>query len=538
MPSLPRSCTALLLGAALVTNAVAGQGRTRSPVTVRTATGVIRGAVSSDGSVRSFLGVPYAAPPVGALRWKAPQPVPAWSGVREATAFGARCMQAPIFSDMIFRDALSEDCLYLNVWTPATRAATRLPVMVWIHGGGFQAGSGSEPRQDGSVLTKDGVIVVSINYRMGVFGFLAHPVLSAESGVRASGNYGLLDQIAALQWVRRNIAAFGGDPANVTIFGESAGSFAVSALMAAPMARGLFHKAIGESGAFFGEQTLAAANLTDAEQRGRELMSSAGVSSMEALRVLPAEELLKVAGKAPQGFSVIIDGRVLPRPVREVFNAGAQHRVPLLAGWNADEIRQSVTLAPVKPTVASFGQRVRGQFRGWADSVLAVYPAATDDEALEAAASYGNDMFINVSTWAWLEAHRRTGQRPVYRFRFDRKIPVAAGLMANGRPVTAADVGARHAGEIEYVFGALESVPGVTWSPSDHALSAVMRTYWTNFAKRGNPNGRGVPAWPRYDRAPGDALMVLDEISRPATDSLRRRYEVLDRALSALATKP
>lgn len=235
---------------------------------VQTASGVVEGTTSADGKVQIFKGIPYAAPPVGALRWKEPQPVESWVRVRKATEFGARCMQWNIYSDMVFRDAgPSEDCLYLNVWTPATSADAKLPVMVWIHGGGFQAGATSEPRQDGENLAHKGVVVVSMNYRLGIFGFFSHPELTKESPHHASGNYGLLDQAAALEWVRKNIAAFGGDPEQVTIFGESAGSFSVSALMASPVSKGLIHQAMGESGAFFGGR-LPARSLAESEEDG------------------------------------------------------------------------------------------------------------------------------------------------------------------------------------------------------------------------------------------------------------------------------
>lgn len=519
----------LVVSALLLALPVAAQ----RPLTVTAPAGALRGMRSSDGAASAWLGVPYAAAPVGTLRWRAPQPAPRWRGVREATQFGARCMQAPVFSDMIFRDSLSEDCLFLNVWAPSRRSAARLPVMVWIHGGGFMAGSASEPRQDGTQLTKEGVIVVGINYRLGVFGFMSHAVLSAESGHRASGNYGLMDQVAALQWVKRNIAAFGGDPNNVTIFGESAGSFAVSALMAMPSARGLFQKAIGESGAFMGA-TLAAAELPAAEKAGSDFLSTAGVSSMEALRALPAAEILKVVSRpGGRGFSAVIDGYVLPRNVRSIYADGQQHHVPLMAGWNADEMRSATTLAPAAPTAEGFASRVKAQFGPNADSVLAVYPTRTPDETLESAASFTSDMFISASTWAWLELHRQTGRSRVFRYRFDRRIPIAPGQTANGKPVTAADVGARHAGEIEYVFGTLESVPGVTWEAADHALSALMRKYWTNFARSGNPAGAGVPAWPAYMAATGNQVMFLNVESKADSDPLRRRYETVDRVLSA-----
>src|ERR1039457_654208 len=287
---------ALLLGMLLPPHALRAQLRS---VEQRTANGVLEGVVSADGKVRTFKGIPYAAPPVGPLRWKAPQPAAPWTGVRQATGYGARCMQAPIYSDMIFHDTgPSEDCLYLNLWMPATPVQPKLPVMVWIYGGGFAAGATSEPRQDGGNLSKKGVVVVSMNYRLGIFGFFSHPALARESGHNAAGNYGLLDQVAALKWVKDNIADFGGDPGNVTIFGESAGSFSVSALMASPLAQGLFKRAIGESGAFFGD-TLPLQPHAKTEKADLEFAKSRGAKSLAALRAKPAEEILQASLKQP-----------------------------------------------------------------------------------------------------------------------------------------------------------------------------------------------------------------------------------------------
>ncbi len=500
---------------------------------VTTSAGVVKGSMSADGFVSVYRGIPYAAPPVGDLRWKAPQPVAPWTGERAATAFGPRCTQGAMFSDMIFRDTMSEDCLYLNVWSNARQAGRRLPVMVWLYGGGFQAGSASEPRQDGEKMSRLGVVVVSMNYRMGVFGFMAHPSLSAESGNGASGNYGLLDQVAALRWVQANIAAFGGDPGNVTIFGESAGSFAVSALVASPMARGLFHKAIGESGSMLSARTLPALSLKAAEQAGVALQEKVGARTLDALRGVPADDLLKIAlGMPGVSFNPVVDGVFLPQTATAIYQAGAQNKVPLLAGWNADEIRSSATMRPTPPTVATFTAQVRGTFGASADGVLAAYPVSSDAEALEATASLNSDLFISHGTWRWIETHRKTSGAPVYRYLFQRVIPVAPGKKPNGDSVQARDVGARHAGEIEYVFGALASVPKVTWESADTALSELMMRYWTNFARTGNPNGAGLPSWPRYTGDKGNSVMELDVVSKAAPDKVRARYEALDAAFA------
>jgi para-nitrobenzyl esterase len=496
---------------------------------VKTAGGLLKGTIGADGRIRIFKGIPYAAPPIGEFRWKDPRPAAAWEGARDATEFGPQCVQGPIFGDISFPRPASEDCLNLNVWTPATAASEALPVMVWIHGGGFQAGAGAEPRHDGDALARKGVIVVTINYRLGVFGFLAHPELTGEAGRHASGNYGLLDQVAALRWVRENIAAFGGNPQNVTIFGESAGSFAVSALMASPLATGLFHRAIGESGAYFtaGAGTLALQPLSATEQQGVKFASSVGAATLGALRAKSAEELLSAALKTQPWFSPNLDGYVLPEDVYAIHVAGKQARVPLLAGWNADEIRAGVVLAKQKPTAQSFTEDARKRFGDQADAVLRAYPATTDAEALESAAALASDLFIGHATWKWLEVHAQTGRAPVYRYSFDRKIPVAPDAKVNGAAVTSRDIGARHAGEIEYVFGTLDSIRSVQWDPSDRKLSDAMVTYWANFARTGDPNGSGLPTWPRYD-AGGGRVLHLDETIRAAADSLRPRYEALD----------
>ena len=362
--------------------------------------------------------------------------------------------------------------------------------MVWIHGGGFVAGAGSEPRQDGSRLAGKGVVVVSINYRLGLMGFFAHPELSKEAPYKASGNYGFLDQIAALQWVQKNIAAFGGDPGNVTIFGESAGSFAVSMLMASPLAKGLFHKAIGESGAGFpaGPQPpLGGAALASAEADGQKFGVSLNAPTIEALRAKTVKEIL---GAPPFRFSPIVDGHALPTPVAEVFAKGQQHKVPLLAGWNSDEVRSSVTLRPQKPTAESHKADIAKRYGTSADAFAKAYPAGTDAEAIEAAAALASDAFISYGTWKWLEVHRATGGQKVYRYLFDRDIPIEAGRTQNGAAVTAKDIGARHAGEIEYVFGQLETVKGVTWAPEDRALSNAMMEYWSSFAQERRAEGR------------------------------------------------
>ncbi len=502
---------------------------------VETDAGTVEGFTPPGSSVHVYRGIPYAAPPVGERRWQPPAPVHPWEDVRKATEFGPRCMQHRVFDDMVFRDALSEDCLHLNVWTPAESPDARLPVMVWIYGGGFQGGSASEPRQDGERLAGKGVVVVSMNYRLGVFGFFAHPELTKESENGASGNYGLMDQTAALRWVQANIARFGGDPENVTIFGESAGSFSVSAQMASPLARGLVHKAIGESGAFFrlGDTSpLATLPLPASERSGVEFATSIDKDTLAALRAMPAEELLKAAVESKRWFAPNIDGHFMPKEAYEIYAAGEQAHVPLLAGWNADEVRAGVVLGEEEVTARSFTEKTREQFGEAAERLLTVYPAGTDAEALESASALAGDLFIGYSTWKWIEMHLKSGESPVYRYSFDRKIPVAPGTKVGGKEATAEDIGARHAGEIEYVFGTLDSLPGVPWQDADRQLSDLMMTCWSNFARTGDPNGSGVPEWPRYEGGDGASVMHLDVASGARPDTTRARYEALD----ALAT--
>ena len=524
--------------AALVALTLPSLVSAQSPIT--TEAGLVSGAESGVAGVRQYLGIPYAAPPVGPYRWKAPQPAAKWDGVKAATKFGDRCVQAPIFTDMVFRDEMSEDCLVANVWTGASSPNAKQPVMVWIYGGGFQGGSASEPRQDGSRLASKGVVVVSLNYRLGLIGFLAHPELTKESPNKASGNYGILDQIAALQWVQKNIAAFGGDPGNVTIFGESAGSFSVSILMASPLAKGLFHKAIGESGASFpsGPQPpLGGATLASAEADGEKFAAALSASTIEALRAKPATDLLGGPGTPPRWFSPIVDGYVVPAPVSEIFSKGQQHKVPLLAGWNAGEVRSSVTLRPQKPTAESFKADLAKRYGASADAIAKAYGGATDAEALEAAAALASDSFISYGTWKWLEVHRATSGAKVHRYLFDREIPIEPGRVQNGTPVTAKDVGARHAGEIEYVFGMLDTIKNVTWAPEDRALSNAMLEYWSSFAKTGTPKASGQPAWPAFEK-PGGPVMFLGDKVRVAPEPHRDRYEAFDAYVKTAATAP
>jgi len=482
--------------------------------------GTLEGTVAADPSVRLYKGVPFAAPPVGDLRWKPPQPVAPWPGVRRADQWGNRCVQGRVFDDIVSRDKeMSEDCLYLNVWTPAKSADAKLPVYLWFYGGGFAAGSAAEPRYDGEYLARQGIVVVEPNYRLGIFGFFAHAELTRESGRNASGNYGLLDQLAALHWVKENVAAFGGDPNNITIGGESAGSLSVSALMASPLAKGLFQKAIGESGAFFpaspgsmGEKTLA-----EAEQAAAQFGAAIGSKSLAELRARKAEDLLAATMKAnPFYFGVVVDGHFLPSPVRVIYALGQQAKVPLLAGWNSSELSMSVVFDRNKPTPATFPERLRQAFKDQAEAAAKMYPASTDAETLQSAADLASDQFIVYSTWKWIEMQAKTGKSPVYRYQFDRVAPDPRGA---GR------FGAVHASEIHYAFNTLDSKQAA-WMPEDRKTALTMSAYWVNFIKTGDPNGAGLAPWPEFGKS--REVMHIDAVSQAAPEEHRARYEFLD----------
>jgi para-nitrobenzyl esterase len=501
---------------------------------VQTDKGTVEGTTSADSKVHTFKGIPFAAPPVGELRWKAPQPVPSWTGVKKTVDFGPRCMQTLVFDDMVFRDpGPSEDCLHLNVWTPTSSASAKLPVMVWIYGGGFVAGATSEARQDGEQLAKKGVVVVSLNYRLGVFGFFSHPDLQKESGHNSSGNYGLLDQVAALEWVHKNIAEFGGDPAKVTIFGESAGSFSVSALMASPLAQGLFQRAIGESGAFFGS-TLGLKPLAETEKADAKFAESIGAASLEALRAIPAAKLLESASKrALLRFSPNIDGYFFPEDAAAIYAAGKQSRVPLLAGWNADEGSFRSLFGKKEATAQNFKELIHARYADRSDTVLKLYPAENDDQAKRSAQDLSSDQFIAYSTWKWIEMQAATAKTPVYRYQFDQAPPVPRS--ADATDGASISPGAYHSAEIEFVFEALPSKK-FPWRPEDTQLSDLISSYWTNFAKTGDPNGAGLPKWPAYTSASHYPVMHLSANSHVAPDEHRARYEFLDKAKSVAAS--
>jgi para-nitrobenzyl esterase len=533
-----------------------------APDLVKIANGTISGTGRQPSGVRIFKGIPFGQPPVGDLRWREPQPVKNWTGVRAADQFGPRCMQAPVFGDMGFRaPSMSEDCLYLNVWTPAKTGTERLPVLVYFYGGGFVAGDGSEPRYDGESMAAKGIVSVTVNYRLGVFGFFAHPELTQESPHKASGNYALLDQYAALLWVQQNIAAFGGDPKQVTIAGESAGSVSVSAQMASPLSKDLIAGAIGESGSILG--TLSAIPLAKGEEAGVKFANAVGAHSLAELRAMDTQ---KIFGPATQGgfgsvgrFSITVDGYFFPESPAAIFAAGKQAHVPLLVGWNSEEMTGQVLLQGKEPTPENYQAAVKAAYGPRADEVLKLYSGSTRDEILDAATALASDRFIAYSTWKWAEVHLQTGASPVFRYYFARPRPAMKATMGNAAPGLAGGVvrnstappppparGAVHSAEIEYALGNLKTNPVYEWTPDDYKVSQLMQEYFANFIKKHNPNGGDLPAWPAVaagnPRAPareqagivsGLQVMRIDVKSGAEPDKTRARYLFQDQLMTA-----
>jgi para-nitrobenzyl esterase len=447
-----------------------------------------------DDGLTVYRGIPFAAPPVGALRWRAPRPPAPWSGVRRADRFAPSCMQ-PTGQPWMPPLQVSEDCLYLNVWTPARSTHAALPVMVWIYGGGYMTGSTALPVFDGGQLARHGVVVVSIAYRGGPMGFLALPALSAESRHHVSGNYGLLDQIAALRWVKRNIAAFGGSPHKVTIFGESAGGISVSILAASPLARGLFQRAISESGGSFGPTRTPPApgeniqTLANAEQAGTEFEKRLGVSSLAQLRSLPAAAIQRAPSSVGE-FWPVRDGWVIRGDSYTLYREGRYDDTPILIGTNSDE----GALFGTPPTRQAYLRGVRERFGPFADRILTRYPA-TRAGWRQSSMNLMRDAGFAWHTWVWARLQARTGKSPVYLYYFDHVPPRPADSPWKGA------TGAVHSEEIIYVFHNLKQDPSLPWSAADRRISADMAAYWTNFAKRGDPNGPGVPPWPAFTGA-------------------------------------
>jgi para-nitrobenzyl esterase len=479
---------------------------------VKTTHGTLEGIDLSGVSV--FKGIPFAAPPVGDLRWKAPQPLQPWTGVRQCKTFGPSPMQnSPVPFSMwsaeflIPKEPISEDCLYLNVWSGARSNAEKRPVLVWIYGGGFNSGGSAVPIYDGEAMAAKGIVFVSLNYRVGVFGFLAHPQLSAESGHQASGNYGLLDQIAALQWVQKNIAAFGGDPSNVTIAGQSAGSISVNCLVASPLAKGLFQKAIAQSGALFAGNSPI---LSTAEQNGINIQKQLGAASIADMRRLPADSLLK---KGAGMYRPVVDGYVLPDAIANIFKAGKQNDVALLTGWNQDE---GLLFGPVK-SASDYRKQAAQQYAADSTLFLKYYPGSTDAEAAASQLNLSRDMIFGVQNFAWANLQSSQGKK-VYVYRFTRKVPATGEYKKYG---------AFHTGEVPYVFDNLQFV-NRPWEQVDREMAKTMSAYWVNFVATGDPNGNGLPAWPMYATSDKKILLLGEKqeaVSLPDDSSLQFLYQ-------------
>jgi para-nitrobenzyl esterase len=472
----------------------------------------------TEGRLRVFKGIPYVLPPVGTARWKPPSPMPRWEGARKAVEFGPACLQPkPQLSTVYTRDPMpmSEDCLTLNIWTPI--AAHNAPVFFWIYGGALVGGASREPFYDGTRLANQGIIVVSINYRLGVLGWLAHPELSAESPDGVSGNYGLLDQIEALRWVQHNIGSFGGDPSNVTIAGESAGALSVMYLMAAPAARGLFAKAIAESAYMISMPALKQRNFgtPSAEESGTKLAAALHTPNLAALRAMDASKLAEAAPAAMYFPWPTIDGHVLPRQLVDVFDRGEQAPVPLLAGFNSGEIRSLRILAPPPPATASeYETTIRERYLDLADEFLRLYPSTNLQESIWATT---RDALYGWTAERLVRKQAALGQ-PSFLYFFDHGYPAeeAAGLHAF------------HASELPYVFGTLDSTPPL-WpkipaTPEEIKLSDAMIGYWSSFARAGRPRATNEPDWPPFGSK--DAYMTFTDGPHPLEHLVPGMYEL------------
>jgi para-nitrobenzyl esterase len=492
--------------------------------------GSIGHSKESSPGIRVFKGIPFAAPPVGALRWREPQPVAKWDGVRDASQFGNVCIQpdgagrGPRGMNIAVAPGSppqSEDCLYLNVWTGADAATERRPVMVYFFGGAFTEGAGSIPLYDGDALAKKGAVVVTMNYRLGPFGFFAHPALTADSPHKASGNYGLADMVASLRWVKSNIAAFGGDPGNVTVFGQSAGAMAIGSLVSSPETKGLIHRAIGQSGSWMGLGPSAAMpTRARAEETGLKAATDAGVTTVEQLRAMSAAD---VTAKLGRGAGMIVDGWIIPEDPSDVFAAGRQNPVDVLVGSNRDDL----SFAPQNATPEQFEQRARPRWGALADQFLSLYPHSTNEEASKSQADSANDgAFWHMRLFA--DYQKKQG-RQAWLFYFAQNPPAPAGQPA---------LPAAHASEIPYAFNNLGK-PALFPDPSDPALSAAsapdrkvadqMSSYWVNFARSGNPNGAGLPTWQEHRVGDSDRAIILD--ADPSSERLpaKARLELYDK---------
>jgi para-nitrobenzyl esterase len=501
------SLLTLLLGAALAQAAPVATDR-----------GLLEGAVES--SLRIYKGIPFAAAPIGALRWHAPQTVAAWEGVRLADRFAPICPQHGAYPPESAPEPASEDCLYLNVWAPPAARDQSLPVMVWIYGGALENGSASTPLYWGEQLARRGVILVTFNYRLGVLGFLSLPALTRESPQQVSGNYGLLDQIAALEWVHRNIAAFGGDPKRVTIFGQSSGSISVSALTASPLARGLFQRAIGQSGGLFEPVELARQFApAGAEAEGAEFLASSGAKSLARLRAMAPSALLGIAFTP----HFVIDGYVLPEAPFDAYQGGRQLAVDVLVGSNADEGRLFFANRPVD--LHNVERRLGEDFSSPLVWLLHPRSGHTDAEAQASAAAFEGDMRFRWDMWTWARLASQSNKGKVYFYEFARTPPYARGDRYFG-------MGATHGMEMPYVFSHLDQ-QALAWTAEDRRLEDVLPAYWTNFAKTGDPNGAGLPEWPEFRSASGQVMVLADHIGPQPIPNLAS-LEQIDRVYATV----
>ena len=511
---------------------------------VKTQYGVLEG-LEEDG-VKKFLGVPFAQAPVGELRWKAPQPVQAWEGVRGAKQFGDDPMQLDVFGDMAFRGSgRSEDCLYLNIWTTAATTADALPVLIYFNGGGLMAGSGSEPRYDGSSIAKEGVIGVTANYREGVFGFFAHPDLTAASDYKGSGNYGFLDQVAAIKWVKENIAAFGGDPDKITIVGESAGSFSVSLLMCSPLSKNLIAGAMLSSGAEV--LPYQPSSQADADAAGADLLKQAGIASLADAMALNADSLQKLL--PPRGMAnVVLDGYFMSESADAVFEKNEQAQVPLLAGWNSLEAHPMQAIQGQAPTLQNYKNALKAQFGDMTDEIFKAYGIETDEDVLnQKGFDLVSDLFTGFPTWKVCDYHAKSGL-PVYRYHYMHPRPQQSAKMGDKVAALAGGVrekteeekkaqqpqiapGAVHSADIEYAMGTLDTNEYYDWQDEDYAISKLFLTYYANFCKTGNPNGEGLPQWTAITKDNLDAAPVMKidveskEVASPEKESAYRTLE-------------
>ena len=530
---------ALTLAAMAISIATSAQ----DAVSVKTSYGILEGLDIS--GIKTFKGVPFAAPPTGDNRWREPQPLQPWQGIRECHDYAPDPMQEPIFGDMNFgADSISEDCLYLNIWTPAITMNEKLPVLIYFNGGGLMAGSGSEPRYAGMAMARRGMICVTANYREGIFGFFAHPELSKETAYKGSGNYGFLDQQAAIRWVHENISLFGGDPERITIAGESAGSMSVSALMASPLSRGLFAQAIGSSGSVIADKRVK--SLAEAEKAGVDMMRRMGYKNVKEMRKVPADVLMKQANV--RNVPVYnIDNHFLTEQPFATYAAGRQMRVPLLVGGNSLEMSPAayfgyITMSGREITMEDIAKTASGMFGDNTDEMLSLYGiTAPDDIYKQPGIDLCGDLFLAYSTWRWGNIHNATSGQPVYRYLYSRERPKmmiegkVAGLAGGVKDKTEAEEvvenkipeihGAVHSADIEYAMGNLPTNRVYDWQPEDYMVSDIFMGYYANFVKTGNPNGIGLPQWLPLDNSDSPGFMVIDVKTRMEKDAgAERRY--------------